>query len=403
MNSLLKLASPQRSSLSANFVAFLADRESENLLQRFAQEQNIAHAYVQSGGINDATDHLIKMARSPAQLIVDISTVAMPLSELERLAAVCEPAVQVIVVGASNDVGLFRNLLEIGVKDYLVKPLTIELLRRAIGTGRDTQPLRQLRTGKVIGLTGTRGGVGVTTIAAHLAHHLAGSGRRIALVDLNLHGGTLNTLLGLKSNNGLLDVLRDADRLDPQFVERSLVERSNRLFVLSAELPYGEQLRVPDGALNQVIERLKPFFHYILLDIPGQSHPLTEAAIDEAQVLYLVADASIHSAREVLRLTRHVDDRDKPASTSVLLNAPNAAQSGRLRTTDFAVAINRKVLLEFPFDGAALATAENLGEPPALGKSRYRDAIASLAASLSGRPVSESRSWYSRLLSKRGL
>lgn len=404
MNSLLKLATPPRkSSLSANFVAFVADRNSEDLMQRFAQEQNIAHAYVQTGGIDEAIEHLSKMQRSPAQLIVDVSTVAMPLSELERLAAVCEPSVQVIVVGAANDVGLFRNLLEIGVQDYLVKPLTIELLRRAIGSGRDAQPLRQSRTGKAIGFTGTRGGVGVTTVATHLAHHLANAGRRIALVDLNLHGGAANSMLGLKSNNGLIDVLRDADRLDQQFVERSLVGRGNRLFMLSAELPYGEPFRMPDGALGEVIERLKPHFHYILLDIPGQGHALADAAIGETQVLYLVADPSIHSAREVLRLTRHIDNREKPPSTSVILNSPNAATAGRLKTVDFVGAIHRQVLLELPFDGAALATAENLGEPAPPGKSRYRDAIAALADSLSGRPLSTSSSWYTRLLSKRSL
>ena len=402
MNTLLKLAAQPRRNPGASFVAFVRDRHSEDVVQRFAQEQNFTQALVKVGRIDDAIDHLTKMARSPAVLLIDVSATPMPLSELARLAAVCEPSVSVIVIGETNDVGLYRNLLELGVQDYLVKPLTLELLQRSFGGNTQGKSARQSRTGKVIGFAGTRGGVGVTTVAAGLARHLAMvAHRRIAYVDMNLHGGAANTLLGLKSNNGLLDVLRDADRLDPQFVERSLVAHDDRLFVLSAELPYGETFEPQERALADLLERLKPHFHYILLDLPGHGHALTHTALAEVQLLYLLADPSIHSAREVLRFTRYLDGVDRAPSMSVLLNVPNASQRGHLNTSDFAVAIGRNVLLELPFDGAVLATAENLGEPIAPGKSRFGDAIQVLADGLSGRPSAPAPRWYKSLLQKR--
>ncbi|HTH72822.1 MAG TPA: AAA family ATPase [Trinickia sp.] len=402
MNTLLKLATQPRRNLGASFVAFVRDRHSEDVVQRFADEQNFTQALVKVGPIDDAIDHLTKMPRSPAALLVDVSATPMPLSELARLAAVCEPSVSVIVIGETNDVGLYRNLLEVGVQDYLVKPLTLELLRRSLGGNGQGPSARQSRTGKVIGFAGTRGGVGVTTVAAGLARHLAMvAHRRIAYIDMNLHGGAANTLLGLKSNNGLLDVLRDADRLDPQFVERSLVAHDDRLFVLSAELPYGETFKPQERALADLLERLKPHFHYILLDLPAQGHSLTHAALAEVQLLYLLADASIHSAREVLRFTRYLDGIDRAPSMSVLLNTPNASQRGHLKTADFAAAIGCNVLLELPFDGAALAAAENLGEPLAPGKSRFGDAIEALADGLSGRSSASAPRWYEKLLPAR--
>jgi pilus assembly protein CpaE len=402
MNTLLKLATQPRRNLGASFVAFVRDRHSEDVVQRFADEQNFTQALVKVGPIDDAIDHLTKMPRSPAALLVDVSATPMPLSELARLAAVCEPSVSVIVIGETNDVGLYRNLLEVGVQDYLVKPLTLELLRRSLGGNGQGPSARQSRTGKVIGFAGTRGGVGVTTVAAGLARHLAMvAHRRIAYIDMNLHGGAANTLLGLKSNNGLLDVLRDADRLDPQFVERSLVAHDDRLFVLSAELPYGETFKPQERALADLLERLKPHFHYILLDLPAQGHSLTHAALAEVQLLYLLADASIHSAREVLRFTRYLDGIDRAPSMSVLLNTPNASQRGHLKTADFAAAIGCNVLLELPFDGAALAAAENLGEPLAPSKSRFGDAIEALADGLSGRSSASAPRWYEKLLPAR--
>ena len=74
--------------------------------------------------------YLSKIERSPLFLLVDLHDSVMPLSDLGRLAEVCEPSVQVVALGERNDVGLFRSLLKIGVRDYLVKPLTVELLKR---------------------------------------------------------------------------------------------------------------------------------------------------------------------------------------------------------------------------------------------------------------------------------
>ncbi|WP_206951716.1 AAA family ATPase [Trinickia acidisoli] len=403
MNPLLKLApSPRKHAFVANFVAFVGDEQSEKLVTRFTEEHNVAFPYVTTGSVDDAIAHLTKMSRSPAHLIVDVSGVAMPLSELDRLAAVCEPSVSVVVIGERNDVGLFRSLLELGVHDYLVKPLTPELLRRAVSVNRDAAPVRQPRMGKVIGLTGTRGGVGATAVATSLAYHLATvAHRRIALIDLNLYGGTMNTRLGLKSNNGLVDLLRDTDRLDPKLVERSLVAHGNRLFVLSAELPYGETFHLQDGALKGVLDRLKPHFHYVLLDIPSQGHPLAQAALPETQVLYLLADATVHSAREVLRLTRLAEGLDRPPSTSVLLNASHGTDGGRLKAADFALSIGRRVLLDIPFDGAMPVAAENLGQPINSGKSRFYDAIVSLTASLTGQQSAAPPPWRSKWLARR--
>lgn len=383
-------------------IAVVMDASSEEVVKNLMLDQGISNGYVTRGQIDDAIELMRGLGHSPRHLLVDVSSSSMPVSDLMRLAEVVDPSVSVVVVGDRNDVGLFRSLLRMGVQDYLVKPLTLELLQRSFGGAGQGKSARQSRTGKVIGFAGTRGGVGVTTVAAGLARHLAMvAHRRIAYVDMNLHGGAANTLLGLKSNNGLLDVLRDADRLDPQFVERSLVAHDDRLFVLSAELPYGETFEPQERALADLLERLKPHFHYILLDLPGHGHALTHTALAEVQLLYLLADPSIHSAREVLRFTRYLDGVDRAPSMSVLLNVPNASQRGHLNTSDFAVAIGRNVLLELPFDGAVLATAENLGEPIAPGKSRFGDAIQVLADGLSGRPSAPAPRWYKSLLQKR--
>ena len=70
--------------------------------------------------------------RSPHLLLVDISGIDLPLSQIHTLADVCEPGTTVVAIGDHNDVGLYRDLIDAGVSHYIVKPLTRELLTKAL-------------------------------------------------------------------------------------------------------------------------------------------------------------------------------------------------------------------------------------------------------------------------------
>lgn len=384
---------------TADFIAFVADRPTEQILKSFVLEHAIPHVHIAVGGIDEAIAHLSKIDRSPLFLLVDLHGSVMPLSDLGRLAEVCEPSVQVIALGERNDVGLFRSLLKLGVHDYLVKPLTVELLKRTVNVADGkVAPVVKTRAGKVVAFAGTRGGVGVTTIAVNLARHLAeDTHRRVAYVDLNMHGGAANCLLGIQSNNGLTDVLQNVHRLDPQYVERTLVAKGSRLFVLSSELEYATQPELQDGALGRVLELLCDSFHYVILDAGSNVNALTREAFDRATRAYLVADRSVHSTREAIRRLRFIEGRESNPQTSLLLNNPNASVAGKVQSVDFVAAVGRGVLHEIAFEAKTIAMAENLGETPkektATG---FNQSVARIAADLTGQHLVAERSFLNK-------
>lgn len=371
----------------ADFIAFVADRNTEQVLKNFVLEYAMPHVHIAIGGIDDAIAYVSKLERSPLFLLVDLHGSAMPLSDLGRLSEVCEPSVQVVALGERNDVGLFRSLLKLGVRDYLVKPLTVELLKRTvnISEGKVSQ-VTSARVGKTVAFAGTRGGVGVTTIALNLARHLAEeTHRRVAYVDLNVYGGAANAMLGIKTNNGLSDVLQNVHRLDPQYVERTLVAKGSRLFVLSAELDYGVEKPFQPDALQRVLQLLCDSFHYVLLDISNPVDPLAVEAFNQATRVYLVADRSVHSTRQAIRLLRYIEDRDNNPQTSLLLNSPNAASAGQVETSDFVSAVGRSVLHELQFEAKSILVAENLAEAPKEKASNgFNQSITRIANDLTG-------------------
>jgi pilus assembly protein CpaE len=399
--SILKPAATQASKAS-EFLAFVADRDSEDAVRRYVLDQMIPHAHVAQGTIDHAIEFLKNAEHSPTRLLVDVTGSAMPLSDLARLAQVCEPSVKVFVLGDRNDVGLFRNLLKLGVSDYLVKPLALELLQRTLD-GETSAPINSARAGKVISLMGTRGGTGVTTLALALAQHLAAdTHRRVAYVDLNLRGGAAHSMLGIDSNNGLVDALQNVHRLDPQYVERTLVSKSNRFFVLSSELDYTSEFVPPAGGFSALIGLLKNSFHYVVLDVPNAPSMLAEEAIAASKRVFIVGDHTVHSARHAIRLFRYVESRPGSPTASLVLNNPTSLQANQIKTADFAEAVGRVVQVELPYDGKAVVTAENLGEAGRpTQRSGFIEGIERLSADLTGQPLKPQNSWLARRLGRR--
>jgi pilus assembly protein CpaE len=198
------------------FRAFVQDEPSRKVVDQAAGDLMIPNAAVQRGGIADAVREL-GARRSPRILVVDITGVDLPLSAVNELAEVCEPGVTVIAIGDQNDVGLFRDLINHGVSDYLVKPLTPGLVQKSLlavidsaSQGRSSQ-----RLGRLIAVTGTRGGVGATLVATSLAWSIAHRRRRrCALLDLDLQFGTAALALDLEPSNGLREALEHPSRID---------------------------------------------------------------------------------------------------------------------------------------------------------------------------------------------
>lgn len=382
---------------AADLVAVVSDAGSEDVIRRVAQDLSITRAHVQPGRCDDAIRLLQQHERSPRQLIVDVSDSVLPVSDLMRLAEVCDPSVRVIAIGTQNDVGLFRNLLGIGVQDYIVKPLTVELIRRALTA---TESVVQGRTGKVVSFVGARGGVGTTTIAVSLARCLAGEKRRrVAYIDLNLHGGGANSMFGLSSNNGLIELLNMEQRPDDALFERMFVTKGDRLHVLSAELAYGEDVPLRDHAIALLVDMLKDRFHYVLFDVGHRAGTLFEDALAASDLVYVVADRSVHAAYEAARLARFVRELPGERLLSMVLNNPLEPVKGRVAQTDFEDAFGGVRLRELPHEPQTLAVAENLGEPIEGTKRRgFLDEIRLLANGITGESMAVAEPWYARFV-----
>ena len=142
-------------------------------LQRAAADRRLskAHLQVQLGGIDAAVAHYTGQI-TPTLLVVETKLSGQEaLNELDRLADVCDPTTKVIVVGRSNDVELYRELMRRGASEYLIAPLSPLQLIEVISSlylDPGAAPI-----GRVVAVVGARGGAGSATVAHNIGWCIA--------------------------------------------------------------------------------------------------------------------------------------------------------------------------------------------------------------------------------------
>lgn len=400
MRSILEMPAPIEKTTNrlpvgrAPLLAFVSDAATEKVLRECLTQLSLANMIVR-GGIAKAIETL-GAERSPNILIVDISGIDLPISQVHALAEVCEPGVTVIAIGDRNEIGLYRDLLHAGVTDYIVKPLTSQLIARALNqrTGtREASPI-QKKLGTMTALIGARGGVGTTTLAVNLAWHLANrQSRRVALVDLDLQNGDCALALNIKPTPGMREALVNPTRIDSTLLERVMTPVGHRLFVLSSEEPLRDDLEITAEAVDTLVGALREQFHYIIVDVPRIPATPYRQALDIADFRIIVGDQTLRSVRDIVRLRGVLGEGDGKRNSMVV---NRYGEGGRhavtLQEMHHVLGLQPRTVI--PFLPTLFAAATNGRRVAAARRSKFTDAIAALVLELSGRPP-ERRRWWS--------
>jgi pilus assembly protein CpaE len=393
-------AEPQVAAGRLPLMAFV-DAETERVLQE--SSVLLGHSAIMRGGITKAIDHLSEQ-RSPHLLIVDISGIDLPLSQIHTLADVCEPGTNVVAIGDHNDVGLYRDLQDAGVSNYIVKPLTRELLTTALtpktNSGEMGRAARSVKLGKMVSFIGARGGVGTTTLACNLAWHLANrQSRRVALVDLDLQNGDCPLLFNITTTPGLRDALANPLRLDPLLLDRIMTQHGERLFVLGSEEPLHENMQITAIAIDTLFSVLRSQFHYVIVDVPRIPAPAFRRALEIADRRIIVVDQTMRAMRDAVRLAKMFGDSEIPgaehsAEHRNIFIVNRVGEHHALSLTDVHKVLQVQPTSMVPFLPSLVTPAAHHGLMAADKRGKFADAVATVALELSGRK--QRQRWWRR-------
>ncbi len=341
-------ATPKRAYLP--FLAFIKDEKELATLKAFAEKRLWPETAIQSGDITTAVEHL-KTNPSPEVLLVEVSTPAEASKQMDALAEVCDPDTKVIAIGSVNEYSFYCWLMDIGIFSYLLKPLTAEVLETTLAKAGDKGlPAGQAKApGKVIAVTGTRGGVGATTFSLNLAGAITEiSKKNVALVDIDPREGSVALTLDLEPSRGFREALEKPDRIDSLFIDRVMNRHGKYLSVLSSEESLQEQFHIHDNAADALIKELKDKFDFIILDVPRTHDAFGRKCMALADQVVIVTELNLLCLRDTLRLNDLMREALK-TKPPLLVASRTGLNKHEMKISDYEKGVNADIIGKIPF------------------------------------------------------
>jgi pilus assembly protein CpaE len=385
---------------SLSFLACIGDEVTRETVNRVVSHLGTLEAKVRAGDLA-AARKAIDPKSPPDLMLLDISGSSDPVTALDEIMQLCPRSTRVLVIGSVNDVSLYRSLTSLGVIDYLVKPVSGEVLHDALaalldaggpdgGTGLQT---------RITAFLGARGGVGTTSIAVATAWYFVNEfHQRASLIDLDLHFGTLALGLDLEPGRGLREALEHPERIDSLLISSAMSSAGDRMKVLAGEESLEETMHFHPEGFGPLFELLANDFDQLVIDLPRTLDDGSRHVISSADSFILVTDLSLAGLRDALRIMDLVKRIGSKAAPIVVASQVGAPHRGEISQREFERGLGHSLDHLISYDPKAAVTMARHGKAmPAVARtSKAAEEILTLAQRLSGRETAKKRSILGR-------
>ena len=370
--------------------AFLLNKESIAAVESLKEDRMFFRSTIdiQEGGIDKAITFLADKT-TPALLIVETSAAQDKMFEqLEALANVCAPDTQLLLIGAQNDIELFRTLISEGISDYLISPITGEQLKvsmNKIFVGADSG-----NAGRVIAFTGMTGGAGSSVLSHNVAYELSEIyDEQVMILDMDISYGTAALDYNQQPRQTIVDALSQTGDLDAATLNQFFQEfGETKLSVLGSPASLSTGMQITSQPLEALLKVVKPMAEFIILDIPHMWDAWINDLLADADEVVLVCRPDLTNLRNAKNVVEFLGPkRGVDAPTRLIFNKTGEAKKADLSEKDFKDALALEPALSIPYDPEAFGRALNNGEmmSKASAKSKATEGIIELAKLVSAR------------------
>jgi pilus assembly protein CpaE len=381
--------------------AFCETVETAAAIQAAGEDRRMAKAHlrIQMGGATAAVE-AYQSSPTPNVIVLESESRGEEIiASLDQLAEVCDPGTRVVVIGRTNDVLLYRELVRRGVSDYLISPVnTIQVVRAICGlfSAPDSKPV-----GRVIAVVGAKGGVGASTVAHNIAFSIARDLMLDSVVtDLDLAFGTAGLDFNQDPTQGIADAVFSPDRIDTAFVDRLLAKCTDHLSLLAAPATLDRVYDFGADAFEAIFDSLRTTMPCAVLDVPHQWTGWTKHTLVGADDILIVAAPDLANLRNAKNLFDFLKaSRPNDHRPLYCLNQVGVPKRPEIKAADFAKALDDEPVAVIPFEPQVFGAAANNGQMIAEIAASHRTAemFRQLAQQLTGR--AEPKKQRSSLLS----
>lgn len=237
---------------------------------------------------------------------------------------------------------------------------------------------------EIIAIASGKGGVGKSTTTANIGTALAMMGKKILMIDGDIGLRNLDLILGMQNSIAydFYDVLNDKCTSEQAILPD---EKYPGLHLLPA--PQNVDISEIDSKkLDSLIEKLSPYYDYILIDCPAGIHEGFMLMSSKAKKALIVATPELISVRDADMTISKLEDLHFE-EIYLIINKVNVemVKSGEMMSVDDIINIVAVPLIGAIPDEKDVIHSNNIGKPVILkSRSRAGKAYANIAKRITG-------------------
>ena len=349
---------------SASIDVFVTDSETLNAARQLENDWRFTRVKVnvQEGDVATAVE-FYQSNKSPALVLVETPTTDDSfIDQLGVLSGRCDEGTNAIVIGPVNDVDLYRNLTSMGVSDYLVKSVTVETLSEVIAKTLISN--LGISGSRLIGVIGSKGGVGVSAMTQALAWGLAEKmNQKTFLMDAAGGWSSLSVGMGFEPLTTLHEAIKANESGDSDSLNRMIFKPHEKLSVLASgsDTMLETSIQAPD--YEDLINEMMKSHPIVLVDLSSAIPSLKRTVLNQAHEIIVVTTptlSALRATRSLLQEIKLLHDGDT-SSVDLIVNMMGIAPGKEVPYKDIEAALDYKPSLTLPFDPKLFVSVENVG------------------------------------------
>jgi pilus assembly protein CpaE len=344
--------------------AFCETQPVASAINRAAMDRrmNKAHVKVNMGGANAAIE-AYRESPTPNLLVLEgTGDREALLGQLEQLSEACDPTTKVVIIGPFNDIQLYRELIDMGVSEYVCAPF--EVIDFIALVSKIFTPTKGKPLGRVISVVGAKGGVGASTLAHNVAWGIATAYNSPAvLVDFDIAFGTVGLNFNQDPPASIMDAVTMGERLDQTSLERIMFRCSETLNIIAAPAMLETPCDFGETTFDTLLELLRGSAPNVILDLPHSWTGWLKSAVLSSDEVVVVASpdlANLRNAKNLLDLFKL--ERPNDAPPKLVMNMVGAPKRPEISVPEFAGALEIEATAAIPYDAKLFGVAANNGQ-----------------------------------------
>jgi pilus assembly protein CpaE len=276
---------------------------------------------------------------------------------------------EIFLTSEKTDPEMLMQVIRIGVKEFFPQPIKRDDVEQALKRFKERRalaaPITHQKSGKLISIVGSKGGVGTTTISVNLAMTLAEQENdpSVAILDMNNLFGEIPLFLEISPKYHWGEITKNIERLDDTFLMNVLSKHSSGVHVLpSPGYLNGHQTPTPE-IMERLLGLMKRMFDYVVIDCGQSTDETALKTIQMSDEVLLISVLSLPCLANTNKLLRSFIDLGYLRKERIKVVMNRYINKSELTLQDAKKGIGHDIFWIIPNDYGTTMSAINNGKP----------------------------------------